>query len=116
VTPAQLSNFWAKVDKSANCWAWLGKRLPQGYGQWWVPRGAEPAGRSRGVLAHRFVYELARGPIPDGYQIDHLCNTPWCVNPDHLQPVTQAENLRRREVRRRERGYAYPPRRRKAAA
>jgi hypothetical protein len=44
---------------------------------------------------HRVAYELWRGPIPDGLTIDHLCRTPACFNPDHLEPVTMAENLRR---------------------
>ncbi len=46
-------------------------------------------------LAHRRVYELLRGPIPEGLTLDHLCRERSCVNPDHLEPVTFRENIRR---------------------
>lgn len=45
--------------------------------------------------AHRAIYEVIFGPIPDGLQLDHLCQNRWCVNPYHLEPVTCRENLRR---------------------
>lgn len=51
--------------------------------------------RGKVVLAHRHYYEAARGPIPNGKIIDHLCRVPLCVNPDHLDVVTVAENTRR---------------------
>ena len=47
------------------------------------------------VMAHRFAYEEYVGPIPDGLQIDHLCRNKWCVNPEHLEPVTCRENALR---------------------
>lgn len=46
-------------------------------------------------MAHRMAYEELVGPIADGLQIDHLCRVRCCVNPAHLEPVTQAENIRR---------------------
>lgn len=47
------------------------------------------------LLAHRRFYELAKGPIPAGAHLDHLCRVPLCVNAEHLEAVTQAENVRR---------------------
>ena len=44
---------------------------------------------------HCVSWELHRGPIPDGFHVDHLCRNTWCVNPDHLEPVTPLENTRR---------------------
>jgi hypothetical protein len=52
------------------------------------------------VGAHRFAYELAKGPVPDGFDVHHTCLTRRCVNPDHLESVTRAENLLMRANRR----------------
>ena len=78
--------FWAKVNKTNACWLWVGGKARGGYGQF----------RLGGmVAAHRFSYELLVRPIPAGFTIDHLCRTPACVRPDHLEPVTLRENIRR---------------------
>jgi hypothetical protein len=69
------------------CWLWQGSKNKQGYGQMWL------AGRHMG--AHRAAYILFVGPIPEGLFIDHLCGVPACVNPRHLEPVTNRENLLR---------------------
>jgi hypothetical protein len=61
--------------------------MQNGYGQF--SHGARPTIKE---LAHRFAYELIVGPIPDGLHLDHLCLIRHCVNPNHLEPVTQAEN------------------------
>jgi hypothetical protein len=81
--------FWAKVDKGGpgGCWIWIGGRA-NGYGKF----RPEP---SRQVQAHRYAWELAHGEIADGLTIDHLCRIRCCVNPDHLEPVTITENIRR---------------------
>lgn len=84
--------FWEKVQvDSSGCWNWIGCRMDSGrtYGQLKVNR--------RLIYAHRFSYELHKGPIPDGLFLDHLCRTPSCVNPDHLEPVTNRENCLRGE-------------------
>jgi HNH endonuclease len=95
--------FWEKVDKSGDCWIWTAG-LTRGYGQFIVMRGK----RGYPVRAHRLAWELTRGPIPDGLDLDHLCHNRnrscpggdtcphrRCVNPDHLEPVTNEENIRR---------------------
>lgn len=73
---------------------WMDKPRPDGYGKFQAAR--------RQYLAHRFAYELAYGPIPDGMVIDHVkgkgCTNKHCVAPLHLEAVTQAENMRRGEV------------------
>lgn len=83
--------FWEKVEKTDTCWLWTGWGVRHnGYGLIWVADR-----RPTQQQAHRISYELHKGPIPAGLQIDHLCRNPACVNPDHLEPVTQSENVRR---------------------
>jgi len=85
-TPAAV-RFWRFVTPTDGCWEWQGSTL-KGYGRL---RGDD----GEVVLAHRLSYEMHVGPIPAGLSIDHLCRTPLCVNPAHLEPVTLAENNRR---------------------
>jgi hypothetical protein len=84
-------------EPNSGCWLWKGAATSAGYGEIHVP------GRG-GRLAHRFLYEMLRGPIPDGLQLDHLCRVRCCVNPDHLEPVTCRDNLRRSPLVARMRG------------
>lgn len=81
--------FWARVDFDGECWEWRGYRSTHGYGQFYVP-----AIRQVG-LAHRIAYTLTIGEIPRHLEIDHLCRNRSCVNPSHMEPVTQRENVRR---------------------
>lgn len=81
--------FWKKVDKGPRhkgCWVWTAYRNPKGYGMFNV--GNQPK------LAHRLAYEWTVGPIT-AESLDHLCMNQACVNPDHLEPVSKAENTRR---------------------
>lgn len=68
----------------SGCWEWQ-KFKSKGYG------------KLRNLRAHRFSYEMMVGPIPEGKVLDHICKNPSCVNPDHLEPVTQFENIMRGE-------------------
>lgn len=78
---------FVQPEPNTGCWLWTGAIVRRGYGV--VRRGG------RTLKAHRYIYQLLRGPIPSGLEIDHLCRVTSCVNPDHLEPVTKAENLRR---------------------
>lgn len=80
-----LDALWL-IDYSGDCWEWLGSRMND-YGQFMVDYV--------NYRAHRFIYELLVADIPAGYVIDHLCRNKGCVNPEHLEPVTDLENLRR---------------------
>jgi hypothetical protein len=78
-------------EPNSGCWLWMGQISTVGYGQ--IRVRTKALWRTFG--AHRVIYESLIGPIPDGLGLDHKCCVPSCVNPSHLEPVTQAENMRR---------------------
>lgn len=82
-------------DLSEPCWLWTATLMPNGYGQF----GALLHGRRRMVYAHRVAYSWYKGPIPVGFEVDHLCFRPACVSPFHLEAVTPEENQRRATAR-----------------
>lgn len=86
--------FWSQVDKSGDCWIWRGKFDPQGYGVGFLYGFSN--GQATG--AHRVAYYLVKGEIPKGLVLDHLCRNHPCVNPSHLEAVTQHENQRRSPI------------------
>lgn len=83
-----VARFIAKVHFTDECWEWTGACNQFEYGNF-------TPGDKKVVKAHRYAWETFVGPIPEGLVIDHLCKNHRCVNPDHLEPVTQMENIRR---------------------
>jgi hypothetical protein len=83
---------WAKIMPCpmSGCWLWFGAQLANGYGSVGVPGFGD-----RSTLAHRYAYSRLVGVIPAGLHLDHKCRVRCCVNPAHLEPVTQKENNRR---------------------
>lgn len=76
---------------TGTCWIWTAAHSRNGYPQIRVGGAADGSAK----YAHRVIYELLIGPIPDGHDLDHLCRQTLCVNPGHLEPVTHGENVRR---------------------
>lgn len=93
--PKIAARFWSKVDKNGPgskphlgpCWVWTRALQTAGYGNAWID------GTSR--TAHKVAWVWANGPVPDGLQLDHLCENRTCCRPDHLEPVTSRENSHR---------------------
>lgn len=93
--------FWSRVLIGDDCWEWQGW-LNHGYGRFirqaprprhnHLPKTPRPA-----IDAHRVPYDLFVGKVPEGLELDHLCRNKACVRPDHLEPVTHAENIVRGE-------------------
>lgn len=96
----EAERFWSKVtvvDDATSCWLWQAYISTNGYGEF---RREFDGERYPLVKAHRWAYEYVIGPVPDGLDLDHLCRTRACVRPDHLEPVSRSENLRRGDMAR----------------
>lgn len=88
-----MNRFWSKVDRDSDgCWEWKASLRGGGGGQ-----SLYGAFRDGGkiVYAHRFSWSLVNGEIPEGKELDHLCENARCVNPSHLQLVSRKENMGR---------------------
>lgn len=88
---ALIHRFFDKVDTDfdSGCWNWTGARCGtnRAYGQFFLD--------GRRQLAHRAAWRIFIGEMPEGYDLDHLCRNPRCVNPWHIEPVPHRENVRR---------------------
>ena len=92
--PAKITNLcaWFKTRYEVadnGCWLWIGAKYSNGYGQTKIP------GTRKFTGAHRLSYQIHISAIPNGLVLDHLCGNKGCVNPTHLEVVSQKENLRR---------------------
>lgn len=94
--PSALGDrFMDNVLRIESCWEWVGPKS-KGYGRF---RAICEDGVQRYLLAHRYAYECTKGPVPLDLNLDHLCKNKACCNPDHLEPVTHGENVRRSKHR-----------------
>jgi hypothetical protein len=85
--------FFEKVNKTATCWLWTGNKNNYGYGFIWF--------NGKDITAHRFAYQRWVAPIPKGLIVRHSCDTPSCVNPEHLICGTNLDNSADRVARNR---------------
>jgi len=89
------TRLFAKIDAAGPCWLWTGGTAGGTPGDRYGYIGPGRRGSGPMLRVHRVVWELLVGPIPEGLELDHLCRVRICCNPDHLEPVTHRENLRR---------------------
>src|SRR6266568_2829528 len=83
--------FWRRVDRSGECWLWLGGRDRHGYGLCYLGGGRK---HSRNGFAHRIAYRMEHGEIPEGLDVCHHCDNPPCCRPSHLFAGDALANMR----------------------
>jgi hypothetical protein len=96
-------DYYLEVDRGHKTPCWIWQRHVNAKGYPYLTLTLEQ-GRQKTVRAHRHYYEMEVGVIPIGMTLDHLCEQRSCVRPDHLEPVTQLENVRRGLARRKAAG------------
>ncbi len=90
MTPSSIKRFWSRIAfRQHGCWEWKAALTTSGY--------SEFSSKRTRLLGHRVAYEQVNGLVPRGLTLDHLCRNRRCVNPDHLEPVTNRENILRGE-------------------
>lgn len=98
-TPKPMGyHFWKRVNKTETCWLWTGKTVGMGYGKF----SHGTTGNVRSYRCHRLAYEWLVGPISPGLSVLHTCDTPACVNPEHLYLGTQEKNMEDKVARNRQ--------------
>lgn len=90
-------DLYSIPEPNSGCTLWLGSITPRGYGAFVVTIGELGNGVKKFKGPHVVAYELKNGPVPDGLVIDHKCRNTICINADHLEAVTQRENILRGE-------------------
>lgn len=86
-----IARFHTKYQIADGCWLWRAGKFAKGYGM--VNLGRDACGTQHTDYAHRVAYVIAKGDIPEGMVVRHSCDTPACVNPDHLKLGTQGDNV-----------------------
>lgn len=98
-TAATLRKMWAKIEVPSGCWIWKGAKQHPGYPVAMSVDGSRINSGPGTYRPQRLMFHWFKYPIPDGFTVDHLCKNKMCVNPDHMEDVTQGENARRAHKR-----------------